>query len=226
MQPQLTTTLLSVDEYLAGELESQVRHEYVDGEVYAMVGASDRHGLVTLNLAGLLSQRLPERCQVFSSDMKVRIQTVERDIFYYPDVLVSCDPRDREPYFRQYPCLVAEVLSPHTARLDRFEKFLFYRQLDTLEEYLLVSQDYRQIEVFRRAEQWQATPTRRARSRFVQSTSLSASTSSIGVPIANPTRFGEQRRVRDQRFPLPPLRSHRSRHLTLARSRQILRQAR
>jgi len=157
MQPQTTTTFLSVDEYLAGELESQVRHEYVDGEVYAMVGASDRHGLITLNLAGLLSQRLPDRCQVFSSDMKVRIRTAERDIFYYPDVLVSCDPRDREPYYRQYPCLVVEVLSPHTARLDRFEKFMFYRQLDTLQEYLLVSQDYRQVEVFRRSDQWHGT---------------------------------------------------------------------
>jgi Uma2 family endonuclease len=153
----LTTNLLSIDEYLAGELESQVRHEYVDGEVYVMVGASDRHGLITLNLAGLLSQRLPERCLVFSSDMKVRIQTAERDIFYYPDVLVSCDPRDREPYFRQYPCLAAEVLSTHTARLDRFEKFLFYQQIDTLEEYLLVAQDYRQVEVFRRSDQWQGT---------------------------------------------------------------------
>ena len=157
MQPQMTTTFLSVDEYLVGEVESQVRHEYVDGEVYAMVGASDRHGLITLNLAGLLSQRLPDRCQVFSSDMKVGIRTAERDIFYYPDVLVSCDPRDREPYYRQYPCLVVEVLSPHTARLDRFEKFMFYRQLDTLLEYVLVSQDYRQVEVFRRSDQWHGT---------------------------------------------------------------------
>lgn len=155
MQPRTTAALLSVDDYLSGELESEVRHEYVDGEVYAMVGASDRHGLITLNLAGVLSQRLPDRCQVFMSDMKVRIQAAERDIFYYPDVLVSCDQRDREPYYRQYPCLVAEVLSPHTARLDRFEKFLFYRQLDSLQEYLLVSQDYRQIEVFRRSDQWQ-----------------------------------------------------------------------
>jgi len=157
MQPKCTGTLLCVEEYLAGELESQVRHEYVDGEIYAMVGANDRHGLITLNLAGYLSQRLPDRCQVFSSDIKVRIQAAEREIFYYPDVLVSCDPRDREPYYRQYPCLIIEVLSPHTARLDRFEKLMFYRQLDTLAEYLLVSQDYRQVEVFRRAEQWDAT---------------------------------------------------------------------
>lgn len=67
------------------------------------------------------------------------------------------DPRDREPYYRQYPCLIAEVLSPHTVRLDRFEKFLFYQQLDTLEEYLLLSQDYRKVEVFRRSDQWQGT---------------------------------------------------------------------
>ena len=87
------------------------------------------------------------------SNMKVRIRTAERNVFYYPDVLVSCDPRDREPYYRQHPCLIAEVLSPHTARLDRFEKFLFYQQIDTLEEYLLVSQDYRQAEVFRRGDQ-------------------------------------------------------------------------
>jgi Uma2 family endonuclease len=157
MQPQTGATFLSVDAYLEGELESQIRHEYVDGETYAMVGASDRHGLITLNLAGLLSQSLPDRCQVFSSDMKVRIQTAEREVFYYPDVVVSCDPRDRERYFRQNPCLVVEVLSPQTERLDRFEKLMFYRQLDSLEEYVLVSQEYRQIEVFRRADQWQVT---------------------------------------------------------------------
>ncbi len=171
MQPQTTTTLLSADAYLAGELESQVRHEYVDGEVYAMVGASDRHGLIALNFAGQLSQRLPDRCQVFSSDMKVRIQTAEREIFYYPDVVGSCDPRDRKPYYRQHPCLVIEVLSPQTARLDRFEKFMFYRNLDSLEEYLLVSQEYRQVEVFRRADQWQATPHTRGEV-FLQSVGL------------------------------------------------------
>ena len=157
MQPNANTTLIAIDDYLDGERDSAIRHEYVDGEVYAMVGASDRHGLITLNLAGALSQRLPDRCQVFMSDMKVRIQAGERDVFYYPDVLVSCDPRDRETYYRQFPCLVIEVLSPHTARLDRFEKFMFYRYLDSLEEYLLVSQDYRQVEVFRRADQWRAS---------------------------------------------------------------------
>ncbi len=157
MQPQKTTNFIPVDAYLEGELESQIRHEYVDGETYAMVGASDRHGLIAGNLHTALNVHLPERCQVFMADMKVRVQTAERDIFYYPDVLVSCNPRDRERYYRQYPCLVVEVLSPQTERLDRFEKSMFYRQLDSLEEYVLVSQDYRQIEVFRRADQWQVT---------------------------------------------------------------------
>jgi len=70
---------------------------------------------------------------------------------------VSCDPGDRERYYRERPCPVIEILSPHTKRLDRFEKSLFYRQLDSLEEYVLIAQDYRQLEVLRRAEQWQAT---------------------------------------------------------------------
>ncbi len=157
MQPKRIEPLLSVDEYLEGELLSDLRHEYVDGEVYAIVGASDRHGLIAGNLHSALNLRLPDRCQVFMADMQVRIQTAERDIFYYPDVLVSCDPGDRERYYRERPCLVIEVLSPHSERLDRFEKSLFYRQLDALEEYVLVAQDYRQLEIFRRAEQWQAT---------------------------------------------------------------------
>jgi Uma2 family endonuclease len=157
MQPTRIEPFLSVDAYLDGELASDVRHEYVDGEVYAMVRASDRHGLIAGNLHSALNLRLPDCCQVFMADMKVRIQTTERDIFYYPDLLVSCDPGDRERYYRERPCLVVEVLSPPTERLDRFEKFLFYRQLDSLEEYVLVAQEYRQLEVFCRDEQWKAT---------------------------------------------------------------------
>lgn len=149
-----TNRFISVDDYLSGEQNSEIRHEYVDGKVYAMVGASDRHGLITLNLGSALNLRLPEHCQAFTSDMKVRIRTDDKDIFYYPDILVSCDPRDRETYYREDPCLVIEVLSPNTARTDRFEKFLFYQQIDSLREYVLVSQDDRLVEVFRRSERW------------------------------------------------------------------------
>lgn len=147
---------MSVEEYLQGEQNSHVRHEYVNGHVYAMVGGSDRHGLITANLGGLLNVRLPDTCQVFIADMKVRIKTQEQEIFYYPDVLVSCDERDRETYYRSHPCLIVEVLSPSTERLDRFEKFLFYQRLNSLQEYVLVAQDMVEIHVFRRSNQWGA----------------------------------------------------------------------
>lgn len=155
MQPRRSGSFIPIDDYLDGEQDGQVRHEYVDGEVYAMVGASDRHVLIAGNLFAAIHTGLPERCQAFISDMKVRIRVDEKDIFYYPDILVSCDSRDRETYYRQDPCLVIEVLSPSTERTDRFEKLMFYRHLDRLEEYVLVSQDYRQVEIYRRSARWE-----------------------------------------------------------------------
>jgi len=149
-----TRSYIGVDDYLHGVQFSDVRHEYVDGQVFAKGGASDRHGIIAGNLHTFLNRNLPDHCQVFISDMKVRIRAAEQEIFYYPDVLVSCDPADRETYYRTRPCLVAEVLSPATERVDRFEKLLSYRTLESLEEYLLVTQDYRQVEVFRRARGW------------------------------------------------------------------------
>ena len=85
---------MSVEEYLQGELASHVRHEYVNGNVDAIVGGSERRGLITANLGGLLNVRLPDACQVFIANMKSRISTQEQEIFYYPDILVSCDERD------------------------------------------------------------------------------------------------------------------------------------
>lgn len=157
MQPQRLSSCISVEDYLYGEQDGQVRHEYVDGEVYAMVGASDRHCLIAGNLFTILNTRLPEHCQAFISDMKVHIRVDEKDIFYYPDISVSCDTKDRETYYRERPCLVIEVLSPSTERLDRFEKRSFYCGLGSLEEYVLVSQDYRLVEIYRRSDNWEAT---------------------------------------------------------------------
>jgi len=71
-----------------------------------MVGSSDRHGLIAGNLFAAIHMALPEPCQAFVSDMKVRIRTDAKDIFYYPDILVTCDSRDRETYCREYPCLI------------------------------------------------------------------------------------------------------------------------
>ncbi len=155
MRAERSSQRISVEDYLRGEEESRIRHEYLDGQVYAMVGASDRHGLITLNLGSFLSTLLPDRCQVFTSDIKLRIATARQESFYYPDALVSCDPRDREAYFRQHPCLIAEVLSRATERTDRFEKFFSYRELDSLREYLLIAQDHPRIEIYRRSRGWE-----------------------------------------------------------------------
>ena len=148
---------LSVDDYLQGEQQSELRHEYIDGEVYAMVGASDRHGLIVNALAFALTPAARQRqCQLFTSDMKVRLEIGDQTCFYYPDLLVSCDPNDREPYFRRHPCLIVEVLSESTERIDRREKLLAYQTLPSLKEYLLVEQDRRRVTVYRRASGWKA----------------------------------------------------------------------
>jgi Uma2 family endonuclease len=147
---------ISVTEYLKGEQLSEIRHEYIDGQVYAMGGASDRHGLIVMALALALGKRSRERqCQLFIADMKVRLKISGQDIFYYPDLLLSCDPTDRESYSRQAPCLIIEVLSESTERIDRREKLLAYQTLPSLLEYVLVAQDDRQVEIYRRRNEWQ-----------------------------------------------------------------------
>lgn len=143
---------LSVDEYLEGEKTSQVRHEYIAGQVYALAGASRAHNRIALNLATRLSAHLGDGpCQVFISDLKVRIEA--RDAFYYPDVVVSCDPADREDYYLTRPCLIVEVTSPSTEAIDRREKLLAYQKLDSLREYVLIAQDETKAQVYRRDDQ-------------------------------------------------------------------------
>jgi len=148
---------LNVEEYLTGELKSRDRHEYVGGLVYAMTGASEDHNLISLNLAFALRTHLRGgRCKVNVADVKVRLQISEEDVFYYPDVMVACDPRDTDPYFKRFPQVLVEVLSPQTEQTDRREKFLSYIQIETLQEYLMVAQDRMEVTVFRRASKWQA----------------------------------------------------------------------
>ena len=153
-EPHMSPTI-SVDEYLAGEASAELRHEYINGQVYAMTGASDRHGLIVSNLVAALRPLVRGRgCQLFASDMKLRLQIAGQDIFYYPDLLLSCNPDDREPYYRTQPCIIVEVLSPSTERLDRREKFLSYITLPSLQDYLLVSQTERAIWHHRRSRDW------------------------------------------------------------------------
>ena len=145
---------LSPAEYLEGEKLTTVKHEYVNGNVYAMGGASDKHGLISMNLASALSIHLPDRCEVFMSDMKLQTRMADEQCYYYPDILVSCDASDNHPYYRQKPVLIIEVLSPSTERIDRTEKRERYQAIPELQEYVLVAQDFPKVEIFRRNQAW------------------------------------------------------------------------
>src|SRR6266404_3018929 len=146
----------TVDEYLSGELRGEIRHEYIGGTIYAMAGASEDHNAIAGNLFAALHSHLRGKpCRVFFVDMKVRLLIARADIFYYPDLMVACDPRDTDRYFKRYPKVLIEVLSPDTEATDRREKFLSYTGIETLEEYVLVAQDRREVTVFRRSRQWQ-----------------------------------------------------------------------
>ncbi len=148
---------ISVDEYLSGEQLSEIRHEYIDGQVYAMSGASARHGLILNALAFALTPHgRKKNCQLFTSDMKIRLDFNGKQVFYYPDLLLSCDPDDREDYYRTRPCLIIEILSETTERIDRREKFLAYQTLPSLLEYVLVAQDMPRVEIYRQRRDWQA----------------------------------------------------------------------
>lgn len=157
MQADHLAAYISVDEYLAAELNSEVRHEFVGGVLHAMAGASVEHNVLGLNLASALRSHLRGKpCQVFMSDVKVRLRIAAEDIFYYPDVMVACDPRDTDRYSKRHPKVLIEVLSPETERTDRREKFLSYAQIESLEEYALVAQDKMEVTLFTRANQWRS----------------------------------------------------------------------
>ena len=153
---------LSPEKYLQLEETNSVKHEYRQGDVYAMAGASNTHVLIAVNLGTLLRNRLRgSGCLPYLSDTKVRIETI--NTYYYPDIAVTCDRRDREfSNFLRYPCLIVEVLSETTEAFDRGDKFADYRNLETLQEYVLISQTRIQVDVFRRNEfgQWILYPHR------------------------------------------------------------------
>ena len=145
---------LGVAEYLEAEKDSPVRHEYIDGQIYAMAGASDRHNRIAGNFYNRLDDHLGDGpCEPFISDMKV---WVSQTVFYYPDVVVACDGPGADAYYRKQPRLIIEVSSASTERIDRSEKLLAYKHVKSLKEYVIVSQDGVHIEVCRRGpgERW------------------------------------------------------------------------
>ena len=137
---------LTVEEYLAYEKESPIKHEYVNGQIYAMAGASKPHIRLAGNLFNRLDEHLAEeKCEPFIADLKVQ---VSESLFYYPDVVVACD--DTDPYYSREPLLIVEVSSPTTERIDRNEKLPAYRRIPSVKEIVFVAQDRVRIEIFRR----------------------------------------------------------------------------
>lgn len=144
--------LLTPEEYLQGEASAEFKHEYLDGEVWAMVGASDAHVTIAGNLFFLLKKSLQGTpCRTYISDMKVNVATA--NAFFYPGVLVTCDSRDRENnLYKQHPLFIAEVLSPSTEAFDRSGKFSAYRQLESLQTYWLIDSQSRTVDCFDRMD--------------------------------------------------------------------------
>ena len=146
---------LDPDAFLEWEKTQLEKYEYLDGQivqVYAMVGARDAHVTVALNVASLLKEHLRGGpCRVYISDMKLRVGAA--NAFFYPDVFVTCDPRDRtEDTYKRFPLLVVEVLSESTAGYDRGRKFAVYRQVKSLQEYAIIDPDTFTVDCFRRDE--------------------------------------------------------------------------
>jgi Uma2 family endonuclease len=143
--------LMSAEEYLAWELTQQERHEFWDGEVVLMAGGTKRHNRVSGNCFKVLDGLMADRdCEVYITDVKVQVEANRK--YFYPDVMVTCDGRDRDAQMVQYPCLIVEVLSSSTEAVDRGAKFTYYRRFSTLREYVLIQQERPMVEVFCRNE--------------------------------------------------------------------------
>lgn len=144
---------VSVDDYLAGELESVVKHEYVDGIVYAMAGTRNTHNAIATNAIVELGLTLRGKpCRPFNSDTKIRIRQKASVTFYYPDASVICQPNPGSESFQDQPVVIVEVLSPSTRRIDEGEKREAYLSIPTLMAYLLVDQNKPEVVVHRRGE--------------------------------------------------------------------------
>lgn len=145
-------TYLTPEKYLQLEESSPVKHEYIDGYIYAMAGASDSHVTVAGNLFALLRSHVRgSGCRVYIADMKARIESLNR--YYYPDVMVTCDQRDQETSnYKRFPRLIVEVLSGSTEAFDRGDKFADYQGIETLQEYALINTKRQRVECFKRGD--------------------------------------------------------------------------
>lgn len=170
----------SAEDYLAWEAEQGQKYEYLLGDVYAMAGASDAHVTISGNLfAQLRGQLRGKPCRAYISDMKLQLD--QSSAYFYPDVFVTCSSRDAAlTACKREPLLVVEVLSPSTAAYDRGLKFAHYRQLPSLQEYVLIDTERRAVDVFRRDEagHWVLYP-------FADDETMTLASLGLALPLAD-----------------------------------------
>ncbi|WP_431065172.1 Uma2 family endonuclease [Methylotuvimicrobium sp.] len=142
---------ISEEDYLLGELSSEIKHELIDGVAYAMAGASKDHERIAGNIFVLLHVHLQNHsCEPFASDVKVKVN----EDFFYPDVMVVCEDRSENPYYTDSPTVLVEVLSSSTRRMDQTIKRMAYQSIPSLQELVLIEQDFVDVEVCRRSKNW------------------------------------------------------------------------
>lgn len=178
-------TFLSAADYLAWEPAQAERHEYIDGEVFAMAGAEDLHVTVSMNIAFALRQHLSgSPCRTFMSDMRLHVAAANS--YFYPDVLVTCSALDlASPMVKTEPKLIVEVLSPSTAAYDRGVKFSHYRRIASLEEYMVIDLDTRSTDCFRKGDDglWVLHPFARGEAVSLASVALELSAAQLFADV-------------------------------------------
>lgn len=177
------TAFISEADYLAGEKIAETKHEYIDGEVFAMAGASASHNRISLNVARKFGNHLEDKpCQPYMSDMKVKVGTK----YFYPDVLVECSGLADDSHVTEKPTLIVEVLSKSTRRMDETTKRIAYTQIDSLLEYVLIEQDFVDIEIIRRRTGWQSERFYLGDSLTFESIALTLTVEDIYARVNNP----------------------------------------
>jgi len=147
----LALELMSESAYLAFEKVSKIKHEYVCGRVFAMAGTSKKHNKISLNVGFQCRQAARNtNCEVYIADVKLKI--AHRENYYYPDVMVGCEEENND-YFIEKPCILVEVTSKSTETIDRREKLSSYKSIESLQTYLIVSQETMFIEAYQRQQQ-------------------------------------------------------------------------
>lgn len=178
------TDFITETDYLAGEHLAQIKHEYVDGYIYAMAGASKNHDAIALNMAVELSIHLKNSpCRPFSSDIKVKTAAGN---FRYPDCMVVCDDQSDNEYYTNSPVIIVEVLSRSTRKTDEKDKLIEYINIPSLQEYVIIEQDIADITVYRKSDNWRSTHYFLGESIYFESIDFSVPVETLYHRVNNP----------------------------------------